>query len=133
MRLARILLAATLAVAAGACGSSSSSTTTSPSTTPSTTPSSTATGPSVTAGIPAGASGLSMTAFGANPLTVSSGTTVVWTNNDSIAHTSTSDSGQWNSGTINPGQSFRFTFSTPGTYAYRCTIHPNMVGTVTVQ
>lgn len=131
MRLARMFFLAALAVTAGACGSSSSSTT-SPSTTPST-PSPTPSGPSVTASIPRGADTLTTTAFGANPLTVSSGTTVVWTNNDSIAHTSTSNNGQWNSGTINPGQSFRFTFSTPGTYAYRCTIHPNMVGTVTVQ
>ena len=130
MRLQRIFFVAALAVAATACGSNS----TSPSggTTP-TTPSSTTSGPSVTASIPAGASGLTTSAFGANPLTVAAGTTVAWTNNDSIAHTSTANAGQWNSGTINPGDTFRFTFSTPGTYTYHCTIHPGMVGTVTVQ
>ena len=117
---------------AAACGSSSNSTPSSPSTA-ATTPSSTSTGPSVTAGIPGGASVLSTTAFGANPLTVAVGTTVAWTNNDSIAHTSTADNSQWNSGTINPGQTFRFTFAAAGTYSYHCTIHPNMVGKVTVQ
>jgi len=116
---------------AAACGSSSSSSPSSPSTP--TTPSSTSTGPSVTAGIPGGASGLTSTAFGTNPLTVAVGTTVAWTNNDSTAHTSTADASQWNSGTINPGQTFRFTFTAAGTYSYHCTIHPNMIGRVTVQ
>jgi plastocyanin len=61
------------------------------------------------------------------------GTTVVWQNNDTIAHTSTSNAAGWNSGTIGPGQSFQFTFTSAGTFPYHCTIHPNMVGTVTVQ
>jgi plastocyanin len=90
-------------------------------------------GPTVTTNIPAGASGLRAAAFGANPLVVSLGTTVVWQNNDTIAHTSTSDGSGWNSGTIGPGQSFRFTFTSPGTFPYHCSIHPDMLGTVTVQ
>jgi plastocyanin len=89
--------------------------------------------PTATANIPAGASGLTTTAFGADPLVVSLGTTVVWKNNDTIAHTSTSNSPGWNSGSIGPGQSFSFTFTSPGTFTYYCTIHPNMVGAVTVQ
>ena len=125
------VIAAALLGFAG-CSSSYNSSPSSTSSTPAT-PSSTSTGPSVTAGIPGGASVLSTTAFGTNPLMVAVGTTVAWTNNDSIAHTSTADAGQWNSGTINPGQTFRFTFSNAGTYTYHCTIHPNMVGTVTVQ
>jgi plastocyanin len=122
-------------LSAAACSSSYSSSPASPSTSTAapTTPSSTSTGPSVTAGIPGGASALSSTAFGTNPLTIAVGTTVAWTNNDSIAHTSTADASQWNSGTINPGQTFRFTFTSAGRYTYHCTIHPNMVGTVTVQ
>jgi len=90
-------------------------------------------GPTVTANIPAGASALRTAAFGTNPLVVSLGTTVVWQNNDTIAHTSTSKSTGWNSGPIAPGQSFRFTFTSPGTFDYFCTIHPDMLGTVTVQ
>ncbi|HUK36630.1 MAG TPA: cupredoxin domain-containing protein, partial [Vicinamibacterales bacterium] len=60
-------------------------------------------------------------------------TTVVWQNNDTVAHTSTSNTNGWNSGTLQPGQSFGFTFTSPGTFPYHCTIHQNMVGTVTVQ
>jgi plastocyanin len=54
-------------------------------------------------------------------------------NNDSIAHTSTANGGAWNSGTMAPGASFSTTFSSAGTFQYHCTIHPGMVGTVTVQ
>jgi plastocyanin len=68
-----------------------------------------------------------------NPLAVTVGTTVTWTNNDSIAHDSVADNGLWNSGILGPGQSFQFRFATAGTFTYKCTIHPNMVGTVTVQ
>ncbi|MGH9410633.1 MAG: plastocyanin/azurin family copper-binding protein [Vicinamibacterales bacterium] len=61
------------------------------------------------------------------------GSTVTWTNTDSIPHTTTADGGQWNSGVIQPGAQFNFTFSSAGTFAYHCSIHPNMVGTITVQ
>jgi plastocyanin len=111
--------------AAGAACSSSSSTPTTPSTT--------STGASTTVSIPSGASGLTTTAFGANPLTVAVGTTVTWINNDSIAHNSVANNGTWTSTLLNPGQTFQFRFATAGTFPYRCTIHPNMVGTVTVQ
>jgi plastocyanin len=62
--------------------------------------------------------------------------TVTWTNNDTATHTATSDPGMamtWSSGSIAPGASFSQTFSTTGTFSYHCTIHPGMVGTVTVQ
>jgi plastocyanin len=54
-------------------------------------------------------------------------------NNDSIAHTATANDSSWDSGTLAPGASFSRTFPTSGTFQYRCSIHPNMVGTVTVQ
>jgi hypothetical protein len=38
----------------------------------------------------------------------------------------------WNSGVLSPGASYSVTFNTPGTFAYRCMIHPFMMGTVTV-
>jgi plastocyanin len=66
-------------------------------------------------------------------LNVAAGTTVTWTNSDAVAHTSTSDTTGWNSGTVAPGGQFSFTFQTPGRYAYHCTIHPGMIGTVVVQ
>jgi plastocyanin len=64
---------------------------------------------------------------------VTVGTTVTWTNADAVSHTSTSDASGWNSGTIPPGGRFSFAFQSAGTFAYRCTIHPGMVGTVVVR
>jgi plastocyanin len=39
----------------------------------------------------------------------------------------------WDSGSVAPGGTFSMTFPTAGTFPYHCGIHPNMVGTVTVQ
>jgi plastocyanin len=83
--------------------------------------------------IVAGASVRTTTAYSPNPISISTGGSVTWMNNDSTVHTSTSDSGAWDSGTIAPGGSFTRTFSTAGTFNYHCSIHPNMVATVTVQ
>jgi plastocyanin len=129
MAFRKILIVAVLAAAGSAC--SSSSTPSSSSTTMS--PGTTSTGTSLTVSIPSGARSLTTTAFGTNPLVVAAGSTVTWTNNDSIAHDSVADGGMWNSGILSPGQSFPFKFTTAGTFTYKCTIHPNMVGTVTVQ
>ncbi len=69
-------------------------------------------------------------------LTVPRGTTVTWTNQDSVSHTSTSDtSGLWDSGQIaGTGGTFIFTFNlAPGTYNYHCSNHPFMPhGSITV-
>jgi plastocyanin len=71
--------------------------------------------------------------FQPNPLTVPVGTTVVWTNQDTAPHTATSDTaGIFDTGMLQKGQSGRITFNTAGTWAYHCTVHPNMHGTVTV-
>jgi plastocyanin len=129
MAFRRILIVAVLAVA-GACSGSNSVIPTPP-TTPSPTP--TGTGPTVNVSIPSGARVLTTTAFGTNPLTVAVGTTVIWTNNDSTGHDTAANGGLWGSPVLSPGQSFQFKFTTTGTFPYRCTIHPNMVGTVTVQ
>ena len=72
-------------------------------------------------------------AFGPSTLAVSVGETVTWTNNeDGIGHTTTSDDGVWQSGTLNPGDTFEFTFTEAGTFTYFCSIHPSMTATVTV-
>jgi len=71
-------------------------------------------------------------AFNPSAITVRAGTTITWTNNDSASHTVTSDTNTFASGTLSTGQSFSATFSTPGTYAYHCAIHPSMTGTVIV-
>ena len=83
--------------------------------------------------IPRGASTLTTTAFGPNPVTISSGTTISWLNDDNTTHTSSADGNQWSSGNIAPGARFNFTFSTAGRFTYHCQIHPNMVGTIVVQ
>jgi plastocyanin len=127
MTFRRLLIVVVLASTAAACSSSST-----PSTTPSTTPTTT-TGSAVTVTIPTGAAGMTTTAFGTNPLTVAVGTTVTWVNSDSIAHTSTANAGQFNTGVINPGGSAKFQFTAAGTFAYHCSIHPGMVGTIVAQ
>jgi plastocyanin len=83
--------------------------------------------------IVAGASTKTTTAFNPNPITISRGGSVTWMNNDTTSHTSTSDSGMWNSGTLAPGAQFTATFSSAGTFTYHCAIHPGMVGSVVVQ
>ncbi len=71
-------------------------------------------------------------AFGQGELTVSVGTTVTWTNNDSAPHTVTADDGSWGSGRLNKGDTFSFTFDQAGTYTYHCKYHTAMAGVVTV-
>jgi plastocyanin len=90
-------------------------------------------GSSTSISIVRGAATLSTTAYSPNPDTIAAGDTIVWTNNDTEAHTSTGDNGAWNSGVIAPGATYSRTFSTAGTFTYHCTIHPGMVGTITVQ
>jgi len=71
--------------------------------------------------------------FVPDALTVTVGTTVTWTNDDTVAHTVTADDGSFDSGMIAPGGTFSFTFNTAGTYPYKCTVHlPDMIGTITV-
>lgn len=75
--------------------------------------------------------------FGA-PLTVKAGTTVVWANLDKAPHTVTADNGEFDSGVMNQGDTFSFTFNQPGDFPYFCELHGNrggvgMAGTVTVE
>ncbi len=79
-------------------------------------------------------------AFSPASITVPRGSTVMWTNQDSVQHqiindaTTTSGQGQiFESNPIGQGQSYSFTFNTAGTYPYHCNIHPSMKGTVIVQ
>ncbi len=68
--------------------------------------------------------------FNPNSTTVSAGTTVIWTNNDPMAHQIKSDT--FNSAVLNSGETFQFTFNIPGTYNYICSIHPSMKGKIIV-
>jgi plastocyanin len=66
-------------------------------------------------------------------LSVVSGTTVTWTNDDAVQHTVSADDGHsFDSSAFGHGQAFRFTAGAPGTYTYTCRIHPFMHGTLTV-
>jgi plastocyanin len=72
-------------------------------------------------------------AFSPATLTVPVGTTVTWTNKDSAGHTVTSDTGAWSdSGTLDTGKSFSFTFKKAGKFTYHCAIHPSMTATIIV-
>src|SRR5829696_3796940 len=72
-------------------------------------------------------------AFSPPMLTVAAGTTVTWTNADAVPHTATASDGTFDSGNLNPGQTFAFTFKTPGSYPYVCQYHAGMQGTIVVQ
>jgi len=72
-------------------------------------------------------------AFVPATISVAAGTTITWTNKDAIAHTVTSGTNLFDSGSLASGKSFTFTFATAGTYPYYCSIHPTMTATVTVK
>lgn len=65
-------------------------------------------------------------------ITVLKGTTVIWTNNGVVSHTVTSDTGIFDSGIINPGKTFKYTFNNVGTFKYHCSPHSFMHGTIKV-
>ena len=72
--------------------------------------------------------------FAPQTLTVAAGTKVVWTNRDDEPHLITSAGAQFAaSHALDTSDSYAVTFSRPGTYAYYCSIHPMMVGTIIVQ
>ena len=72
--------------------------------------------------------------YNPNPTTMKVGQTIAWHNQDTTAHTSTKDSGGFDTGTVNAGAtSSPITMGTAGTFTYHCTIHPGMVGSITVQ
>ncbi len=82
------------------------------------------------------------TAFTPPELTVAVGTTVVWTNDDAIAHTVTSGGsdgttgtpdGTFDSGFLNAGDTFSYTFDQAGEFDYFCIPHPWMIGKVIVE
>jgi amicyanin len=73
-------------------------------------------------------------AFSPSTLTIKTGETVTWTNDDSTTHTITSDTGsELGSGSISTGQTYSHTFNTAGTFDYHCSIHTSMKGKVIVE
>lgn len=73
-------------------------------------------------------------AFGRTALEIAAGTTVVWINDDDVAHTVTADDGRsFDSGGLSRGARWGFRFDRAGAYAFRCEPHPFMRGTVVVR
>ena len=73
-------------------------------------------------------------AFAPNPLTITAGSKVTWTNQQGgVPHTVVSDSGSFSSPLLSDGATYSVTLNTPGTYTYHCSIHPFMTGTITVK
>jgi plastocyanin len=65
---------------------------------------------------------------------ISAGTTVRWRNVGAVPHNTTSAAaGLWASDNLNPGGSFPRRFDTTGTFAYSCTLHAGMNGTIVVE
>jgi plastocyanin len=68
-------------------------------------------------------------------LTIAAGCTVIWTNATGNNHNSRSTSAPvvWSSASFQAPTTFSYQFNTPGTYPYRCSLHPGqMLGTITV-
>jgi plastocyanin len=66
-------------------------------------------------------------------LEVTVGTTVEWTNTDPLAHSVTAVDKSFNSGLVQPGKTYRHTFTKAGTFNYFCMPHPFMKGVVVVK
>jgi plastocyanin len=71
--------------------------------------------------------------FSPQRIIVKTGTTVTWVNDDDIPHTVVSNNKLFKSKTLDTKDSFSFTFMTPGTYDYFCSLHPHMTGAVVVE
>ena len=72
-------------------------------------------------------------AFIPQRITVKAGTTVTWINEDDTPHTVASSSKLFKSKALDTQDKFSFTFTTPGTFAYFCSLHPHMTGVVVVE
>ncbi|HKT37962.1 MAG TPA: plastocyanin/azurin family copper-binding protein [Ktedonobacterales bacterium] len=128
-------------VTLAACGTTGGATNTTPTDTPAPAATATTAAPTATTNPPAATVkivGASFSTYGFSPgsVTVKVGDTVEWVNNSTVPHTSTSDSGSalsWDSGAIDTGGgTFSFTFTKAGTYAYHCSFHASMHGTIVV-
>ena len=71
--------------------------------------------------------------FSPMAVTITHGETVVWKNLDGEPHTVVGIDGTFRSTALDQNDTFKFTFNKPGTYKYLCSIHPRMMGTITVK
>jgi plastocyanin len=71
-------------------------------------------------------------AFRPRSLTISAGTKVRWVDREGT-HSTTSNSGVWDSGVLSQGEAFGRVFRKAGTFKYHCSVHPSaMRGVITV-
>jgi plastocyanin len=66
-------------------------------------------------------------------LTIKAGDTVTFVNHDDIPHTVVSKTLAFRSKPLDTDDKFSFTFATPGTFAYFCSLHPHMTGSIVVE
>jgi plastocyanin len=71
--------------------------------------------------------------FNPQTVTVKAGTTITWTNKDDIPHAIAAVGKQFKSKVMDTDNSYSFTFTTQGSYAYFCSLHPHMTGTIVVE
>ena len=71
--------------------------------------------------------------FVPDPITISVGDAITWTNEDPVGHTVTARDDSFKTGMFFPGDSATVTFATAGTFPFFCSTHPEMVGTVVVE
>jgi plastocyanin len=77
--------------------------------------------------------GIAGFSFSPKTVTISVGDMVTWDNSDAQHHTATADDGSFDTGPISSGTPKSVTFSTAGTFAYHCSIHPRMTGSIVVE
>jgi plastocyanin len=77
--------------------------------------------------------GIAGFSFSPKSVTIAVGDTVVWDNSDVQHHTATADDNSFDTGPISSGTPKSVTFSTAGTFAYHCSIHPTMTATIVVK
>ncbi len=72
--------------------------------------------------------------FAPTTLNITAGTKVTWVNHDEVPHTIVDSAvpKTFYSAALDTKDSYSYVFTTPGTYRYFCTLHPQMVGTVIV-
>jgi plastocyanin len=136
-------LVLTLALAACASGSASSAPAAAPTAAPTTAapgtaaPTAAPTTPSAapsTAGGGGTATAVSIKDFSFDPAAISAkvGQEITWTNAGNATHTVTFETGGVDSGSLSKGETFKHTFDAAGAFAYKCSFHSQMQGTVTV-
>lgn len=73
------------------------------------------------------------TSFSPRSMSVKVGDTVTWVNRDPFPHNVTSRTGGFRSGDVEPDERWELHATTPGTFAYECTLHPGMKATLVVK